>query len=367
MIAFWVAAGLLSGAAAILMMLRAARAAEAQPADTTQVFYRRQLAEIGDLADRGLIGAEERKGAEAEAGRRLLAAADAPSEVWSTAAGRGPILAAAIAAPALALAVYFTVGAPGMADLPFAKRIATWRAADPRSLDPQQLAAVLTQLTKERPNDPEGLRLLALVQGEAGNPIAAIQALKHAVRIAPDRADLWEMLGEAQVLTTNGELTPDAVEAFRQTIRLNPASVAARFHLARARMKAGDLAGGLADWRGLLADLPPGDKRRADLQSAIAEAEGASAPPALAQAQAQPQGLSADQLSAVRGMVEGLAAKLQANPDDPQGWVRLVRAYAVLGDAAKRDAALKTARAKYAGKADVLDALSQAANAAPMK
>jgi cytochrome c-type biogenesis protein CcmH len=34
----------------------------------------------------------------------------------------------------------------------------------------------------------------------------------------------------------------------------------------------------------------------------------------------------------VRGMVEGLAAKLKADGSDPQGWLRLVRAYMVLGD-----------------------------------
>ena len=99
MIAFWAVAALFSAAAAILILFRGARAASgAQAGDTTSVFYRRQLAEIGDLADRGLIGADERKGAEAEAGRRLLAAADAPAEVWSTGPSRVPILAAAIAA-----------------------------------------------------------------------------------------------------------------------------------------------------------------------------------------------------------------------------------------------------------------------------
>jgi hypothetical protein len=39
----------------------------------------------------------------------------------------------------------------------------------------------------------------------------------------------------------------------------------------------------------------------------------------------------------------------------------------VLGDAAKRDAALAAARARYAGKADELDALSKAAATEPMK
>ena len=56
-----------------------------------------------------------------------------------------------------------------------------------------------------------------------------------------------------------------------------------------------------------------------------------------------------------------------ASPDDPAGWVQLVRAYAVLGDTAKRDAALKDARARYAGKPDVLAELAKAAATEPMK
>jgi len=69
----------------------------------------------------------------------------------------------------------------------------------------------------------------------------------------------------------------------------------------------------------------------------------------------------------IRGMVAGLAGKLEANPDDPDGWVRLVRAYAVLGDTAKRDAAYASARARYAEKPVVLNALDEAARAEPMR
>ena len=58
---------------------------------------------------------------------------------------------------------------------------------------------------------------------------------------------------------------------------------------------------------------------------------------------------------------------VQANPDDPEGWVRLVRAYAVLGDAGKRDAALASARTRYAGKTQVLQQLEAAAKAEPMQ
>jgi cytochrome c-type biogenesis protein CcmH len=66
-------------------------------------------------------------------------------------------------------------------------------------------------------------------------------------------------------------------------------------------------------------------------------------------------------------MVAGLAERLKARPDDPQGWVRLVRAYAVLGETGQRDAALATARARYAGRGDVLADLDAAAKAEPMR
>lgn len=362
MIAFWATAGVLSAFAAILILLRAAQAAaRAELADTTSVFYRRQLAEIGDLADRGLIGADERKSAEAEAGRRMLAAADAPAEAWSTAPSRTPVLVAAIAAPALALALYLTLGSPGAADQPFSGRLAKWLASNPASLQPPEMAAVLSKLTKDRPNDPEGFRFLALAEGASDNPAGAVRALKRAVRIAPQRADLWEMLGEAEVFQAGGGLTDDAKQAFAETLKLDPKNVAARFHLARARIKAGDKAGGLAAWRALLADMPAQDPRRADLMAAIAEADGTAAPAA------PPQGLSGDQMTAVRGMVAGLAQRLASSPDDPAGWVQLVKAYAVLGDTAKRDAALESARARYAGKPDVLDALAKAAATERMK
>jgi cytochrome c-type biogenesis protein CcmH len=47
--------------------------------------------------------------------------------------------------------------------------------------------------------------------------------------------------------------------------------------------------------------------------------------------------------------------------------VRLVRSYAVLGDAAKRDATLTEAKARYAHQADVLKALDLAAKTEPMR
>ncbi len=72
-------------------------------------------------------------------------------------------------------------------------------------------------------------------------------------------------------------------------------------------------------------------------------------------------------MGAVQGMVASLAARLEDNPEDPEGWVRLVRSYAVLGDQANRDATLAKARAKYAANPDVLKDLDLAAKTEPMR
>jgi cytochrome c-type biogenesis protein CcmH len=250
------------------------------------------------------------------------------------------------------------VGHPGMADEPFAKRLAAWRAADLNTLTPPELAAVMTRVARERPHDPQAYRYLALAQGAAQDPAAAVRALRHAVELSPKDPGLWELLGEAELAAGDGSVNAEAEQAFRQTLALDPKAPAARFHLARLQIARGDKAEGLAAWRALLADLPASDPRRAELSAAIAQAAGRQAAPSAAPPAEQ---------AMIQGMVEGLAQRLKTSPDDPEGWVRLVRAYAVLGDTAKRDATLEAARRRYANQAQVLAQLQAAAQAEQMR
>jgi cytochrome c-type biogenesis protein CcmH len=358
MIAFWAVAGVLSAVAAGLILFRAAQAAsQGEAPDPTPGLYRRQLAEIDDLADRGLLAEGERKGAHAEAARRLLAATEKAGASWQAdPKSRAAVLAAVIAAPALALGVYLSLGSPGAPDQPFARRLETWRNSDLATLQPAEIAAVLNRLSRERRDDPELFRFLAMAEASANNPAAAVRALRRAVALAPERADLWVLLGEAYAGQA-GEVDETAAAAFREALRRDPRLIEPRFYLARQKILGGDRQGGIAEWRALLAEVPPADPRAEVLRRAIAEAEGLPAQPSV----------SGDQMAAIRGMVEGLAGRLQSNPDDPEGWVRLVRAYAVLGDTPKRDAALAQARARYAAQPEILNQLAQAAQAEPMR
>jgi cytochrome c-type biogenesis protein CcmH len=68
-----------------------------------------------------------------------------------------------------------------------------------------------------------------------------------------------------------------------------------------------------------------------------------------------------DRQQMIQRMVDGLAARLAANPADAQGWVRLLRSRMVLeqGQQAARD--LTTARGALAGNAAGLAQVNQAA------
>jgi cytochrome c-type biogenesis protein CcmH len=353
MIAFWIAAAVLSAAAAMLMLARGARAAAGPTEDPALAVHRRHLAEIDELAERGLIPEDEQRAARAEAGRRLLSAAEHP-DVQQGSSGRRLVLAVAAATPIVALGLYLLVGRPGWPDEPFAKRVAEWRRTDPSGLTPPQMAAVLTQIAAERPRDPEPLKNLALAYMASDDLSHAIEALRRALALSPDRADLWSQLGEAFVMQAEGQVDDDARAAFGEAVRLDPRSQGARYFLARADIQNGRVAEGLAAWKALLGELPAGDPRGRALSAEIASVESSGG---LKPVEPEPP---ADMQATIRGMVDGLAARLAANPDDPDGWVRLVRAYAVFGETEKRDAALARARVLYKDKPQVLSALDKA-------
>jgi len=360
MFMFWIAAALLAGCAGGAILYRARRSALAQGArDPAVGVYRRALAEIDDLAQQGLIGGDQQRATHAEAARRLLRASDQAQQPISRILAPGALIAAVAAAPLAALILYLAVGSPRAPDQPFASRLAAWRRT-PERYDAPELAAVLRSLASQRTEDPEPWRRLAALDLSLGDPDGAAHALRKALLIAPDRPELLEPLGEILVLKAQGKIGADAQAVFRQALQSDPRATVARYELARAQIEAGDASEGLAHWRALLVDLPGDDPRRSLLARDIEAVERTGRP--APEGGAEP--VQASSLSgAIQAMVDGLAARLRIHPDDPQGWVRLVRAYTVLGESAKRSVALAQARRRYGDRPDVLAQLDAAQRA----
>jgi cytochrome c-type biogenesis protein CcmH len=66
-----------------------------------------------------------------------------------------------------------------------------------------------------------------------------------------------------------------------------------------------------------------------------------------------------DREAMIRGMVERLATRLKQNGDDIDGWLRLVRAYTVLGDREKAKSAAADARQAVTNNAGRLRQLNE--------
>jgi cytochrome c-type biogenesis protein CcmH len=161
------------------------------------------------------------------------------------------------------------------------------------------------------------------------------------------------------VFAADGIVTPRAQEAFTAALARAPKDMAARYYLALAAAQAGNAQAAIDAWQKLAADIADPELRDR-LRARITEtADGAGITPPKLAAAATPAGPSAEdearaaqmtpeqRQQMIRGMVDGLAAKLKANPEDLDGWMRLARAYTVLGERGKAaDAYEQAARLK---------------------
>lgn len=358
MLVFWITAALLAAAAATLVLRRAPDRADAGSSPELEA-YRRHLADQDELKARGLLGDAEWRAARAEAGRRLLAVERAGPEFSSPDSRLDAriVLGSLVAAGAVAIGLYAAVGAPGAPDRPYTARLREWRSSDPGSLEPPALAAVFAQLARERPNDPERWSRLGLARAQANDAMGALRAFERAVALRPNDADDWTAIGVTLTELNDGEPGADGLRAFRRALEIDPTAPGPRFYLGQVEIAQGRTARGLQLWREAAAALPADDPRRRALEQDIRRVERGSGGTAADVAAAAP----ADQQAMIRGMVEGLAARLEDEPNDPQGWARLVRAYSVLGDRAAQGRALARARALFRDRPADLAAIEAAA------
>jgi cytochrome c-type biogenesis protein CcmH len=89
-------------------------------------------------------------------------------------------------------------------------------------------------------------------------------------------------------------------------------------------------------------------------QRFAAAARTAPRGPASADVEAMQRMAPEDRQKAIRGMVEGLAARLEAEPNDVEGWRRLGRAWLVLGERDKSKAAYAKAAELAPDRVEVL-------------
>jgi len=335
--------------------------------------YRDQLEEIEADRARGLIGETEAEAARLEVARRLLAA-DAKtgagkSPRGSGARARAALIGVALAVPLATLGLYLLYGSPQLPDQPLAARL-----QDPAA--EQDLAVLVARVEarlRAHPEEGEGWDVIAPVYLGARRYADAADAYGRAIRLLGPSAKRLSGHGQALVLEKDGVVSEEARASLERALTLDATLIEPRILLAIAKEQDGDYGAAIDDWRGLLNRREGDDRWRAMVEKRIVDAEAhlsgtqttdvEAAPPtgesgpSAADVAAAGNLSAADRQAMVEGMVQRLAARLEQQGDDLAGWLRLVRAYAVLDRKDDAMKALTRAKGQFAGNAQAIEQL----------
>jgi cytochrome c-type biogenesis protein CcmH len=355
----WFVFALMTAAAIFAVLWPLGRGSRSQQEGSEAAVYKDQLREIDRDVAAGLIGASEAEAARVEIGRRLLAAVDSklePSLVSNISLRRSAAVIAMVGLPIVAIALYLPLGSPQLGGGSLAERA---RTPEPtQSLD--NLLAQVEQHLEKNPTDGRGWSVLAPVLARLGRYDEAVRAFRNSIIYNGENAQRRADLGEALAAAANGVVTSEARAEFERAVALNADEAKASYFLGLAAEQDGRASEAASIWRAMLAKAPPAAPWRPLVQEALARVSGSPAPGPSEEAVAAAKDMSeADRGAMIRGMVERLATRLKQNGDDVEGWLRLVRAYMVMGDRDKAKGALSEARQAVANDAERLRQLNE--------
>jgi cytochrome c-type biogenesis protein CcmH len=333
------------------------------------IVYKDQLHEIDRDRAAGLIGEAEAETARLEVSRRLLAAADTqPPSAPSTFSRpmlrrrRAAAIAALIILPFGPPTLYIAFGSPNVPWEPAFARVDTSQGRE--SVD--SLVSKVEAHLANNPNDGSGWQVIAPVYMRLGRFDDAVAARKKSLALNGDSAMRQADLGEAMTAAADGVVTADAKAAFERAIANDPHEAKARYFLGLAAEQDGHSGQATTIWRSLLADAPAGAPWIKFVSEALSRAGGGQSsisgpsPGPSAEDVAAAADMSDDaRRDMIRGMVARLAGRLHDNSADVEGWLRLVRAYTVLGDRDKAKGAAADAKHALADHPDEIKRIDE--------
>lgn len=360
--------------------------------------YKDQLKEVESDLARGTLSGEEAKASRTEVSRRLLAAADA--EAREKISGNAPKTASRALAALVTLtvvgggvALYYTTGAFGYPDQPFATRqaiadtrptqadaeemAAQARAAgdslpDIQQPDAQHVALVqrLLEVLKDRPDDLQGHRMLADNLAQLGRYVDARNAQANVMRLLGDdaTADDYAAYAEILIVAAGYYVSPEAEDALGKTLQMEPQNPRALYYAGMAMLQQGRADMTYQIWEQLLQNSPPDAPWVAVIESqmdAVAAEAGiarTTAPGPTADDIAAASDMNEeDRADLVRSMVSRLSERLATEGGTPDEWARLISAHGVLGDTEKAGEIWTEAQGVFASDTAALEAVKQGA------
>ena len=249
----------------------------------------------------------------------------------------------AITLPFGAALIYADLGRPDLADNPLSKRAAEiFSRSETINATKENLAQNLARAqaaTVATPDHIESWLKLAEAAAAVTDSATEIRALRMAQQLTSDDPGVLSLLAEALSRSADGQVTVPARDLIDTVLATDPNEPRALFLWGLAAFQDGDYQAAITRWQTLLsisnADAPWLPIVRDNIKQA-AEAGGIALRPAIGPDEdsiAAAADMSADDRNAmILSMVARLRDRLKTTPEDTEGWLRLVRAYDVLGD-----------------------------------
>ena len=255
----------------------------------------------------------------------------------------GPIIIVVMLGFAASLGLYLMLGRADLADQPLAGRQAEIAAAataeESRS---EVLAKALTearQTVDKAPDKVEGWLRLAMAAAAAGDNDTELDALRTALDLTAGDPSIKAMLAEALSRAADGQITIPARNLIDEVLAVNPNEPRALYMAGLAAYQDENFADAVVLWQRLHSQSRPDAPWMATLGQNIIDAAEKGGLPVPDVAPSPDQGMLdmaagmsvEERAEMIEGMVAKLAARLAENTDDLNGWLRLARAYDVLG------------------------------------
>jgi cytochrome c-type biogenesis protein CcmH len=331
--------------------------------------YKLQLAELDREEERGTLSKEEADQTRNEISRRLLKAnRQGHGEVLSTGKPAGLSANAVFIALATLIAtgslgLYMNFGKPGLPDQPLEARLNA--PVEKQTID-IQIANVERRL-RANPKDALGWTVIAPVYFRMGQFEKAADAFRKAMLLKGEDEDKLLGFVESLIFANNGIIPEPAKRPLTAVLDRNPKSLRGRFWLALLADQDGRKADAEQIYRQMLSENIPETWRNIAKEriATLTTAPGNDA--VSSDQQASADAMQGEQGAMIRGMVERLAERLKENKSDLEGWLKLIRSYAVLKDAGKAQDAAASARQQFASDPRALEQIETLARGLGLK
>ena len=327
-----------------------------------QSFYEDQLAAIEARATESDADADTLAQERDEIARRLLRSARQHRIGKTVSQNKFAITIASLAGllvvPAISIGGYLYAGAVGVSDVPLSAQMN--RSINDQSVD--QLVQTAESHLAKNPDDPKGWRVLSRVYLSLQRYDDQANALRQLIRLEGPKPDLLADLGEALTIVEGNVVSKDAKSLFADALRQDASNAKAKFYMALSLEQEGNSGEALAMWKELQNLQPDNDGWQAMISARIRNNKSVSIGgdgPTQEDVEAAGSMNAKERSDMIHSMVARLADRLTENPNNPEGWLRLIRAYTVLGDWDAAKTALQTAGENFANNPTFLRELDE--------